>query len=54
VKIFSQNSLIPIQILNGFFIFYCATWDVRNLESIEREKWKNHQKSLKKIFLKEK
>ncbi len=26
VKIFSQNSLIPIQILNGFFIFYCATW----------------------------
>jgi hypothetical protein len=28
VKIFSQNSLIPIQILNGFFIFYCATWVV--------------------------
>jgi hypothetical protein len=27
VKIFSQNSLIPIQILNGFFIFYCATWE---------------------------
>jgi hypothetical protein len=26
VKIFSQNSLIPIQIFNGFFIFYCATW----------------------------
>jgi hypothetical protein len=26
VKIFSQNSLIPIQILNGFLIFYCATW----------------------------
>jgi hypothetical protein len=26
VKNFSQNSLIPIQILNGFFIFYCATW----------------------------
>ncbi len=26
VKIFSQNSLIPIQTLNGFFIFYCATW----------------------------
>jgi hypothetical protein len=26
VKIFSQNSLISIQILNGFFIFYCATW----------------------------
>jgi hypothetical protein len=29
MKIFSQNSLIPIQILNGFFIFYCATWVVR-------------------------
>jgi hypothetical protein len=27
VKIFSQNSLIPIQVLNGFFIFYDATWD---------------------------
>jgi hypothetical protein len=27
VKNFSQNSLIPIQILNGFFIFYCATWE---------------------------
>jgi hypothetical protein len=30
VKIFSQNSLIPIQILNGFFIFYCATWDPKD------------------------
>jgi hypothetical protein len=28
VKIFNQNSLIPIQILNGFFIFYCATWGI--------------------------
>jgi hypothetical protein len=27
VKIFSQNSLIPIQILYGFLIFYCATWE---------------------------
>jgi hypothetical protein len=26
-KIFSQNSLIPIQIFNGFLIFYNATWD---------------------------
>jgi hypothetical protein len=26
-KIFSQNSIIPIQIFNGFLIFYNATWD---------------------------
>jgi hypothetical protein len=33
VKIFSQNSLIPIQILNGFFIFYCATWAELKIQS---------------------
>jgi hypothetical protein len=26
VKIFSQNSLFPIQIINGFFIFYSVAW----------------------------
>jgi hypothetical protein len=31
VKIFSQNSLIPIQILIGFFIFYCATWEEKKI-----------------------
>jgi hypothetical protein len=30
VKIFSQNSLFPIQIVNGFFIFYSVTWDFKN------------------------
>jgi hypothetical protein len=31
MKIFSQNSLIliPIQIVNGFFVFYIATWVIR-------------------------
>jgi hypothetical protein len=38
VKNFSQNSLIPIQILNGIFIFYCATWVVRALVSIRMKK----------------
>jgi hypothetical protein len=28
VKIFSQNSLIPIQIVNGFFVFYNVTWGI--------------------------
>jgi hypothetical protein len=28
MKNFSQNSLILLQIFNGFSIFYCATWDV--------------------------
>jgi hypothetical protein len=26
MEIFSQNSLIPIQILNGFLIFYIVAW----------------------------
>jgi hypothetical protein len=34
VKIFSQNSLISIKILNGFIFFYCATWAVKR-ESIK-------------------
>jgi hypothetical protein len=35
-KTFCQNSLIPIQIFNGFFIIYCATWDRQKyLETLE-------------------
>jgi hypothetical protein len=27
VKIFGQNTIIPIQIVNGFFNFYNVTWE---------------------------
>jgi hypothetical protein len=40
VKIFSQNSLIPIQILNGFFVFYCATWVFEEKFNIENDQKK--------------
>jgi hypothetical protein len=39
VKIFSQNSLNPIQILNGFFIFYCATWVIIDIDANELKKY---------------